>query len=76
MLGVRQGLPAEQESIFILQGFEPRIVQAVAYSHPVQLLMFRGLLCASAYWVLILYEPPEEGRAQWSKHVAVKHILN
>jgi hypothetical protein len=72
MLGVLQGLPAEQESHFIWQGFEPRIVQAEAYSHPVQLLMFRGPRTA----FVILYEPPEDGRAQWSKHVVVKHILN
>jgi hypothetical protein len=52
MLGVQQGLPAEQENHFILQGFEPRIVQAIAYSHPVQLPLLRGppFVC-----VVILY---------------------
>jgi hypothetical protein len=43
------GVPAEQENYFILQGFEPRIVHAVAYSHPLQLPLQRGPLCASAY---------------------------
>ena len=43
------GVLAEQENHFILQGFELRIVRAVAYSHPLQLPLLRGPLCGSAY---------------------------
>jgi len=62
MLGVPQGLPAEQESHFILQGFEIRIVRAVVYSHPFNYSCLGVCYVRPRTAFVILYEPPEEGR--------------